>query len=264
MNDDLMLIDGVGRAEYLAVSEAGSSHVDGSIAAETRLCVSVNGLELASFMCTPVAQQDLALGFLLNEGIINSDDDLRAVTLSRSGTCVDVWLVTEEFEPPERLIVTSGCGGGLTYDDLAGDKEPLVFDGRVVDSGQLSKLMMDLHRGAHLYRDARGIHAAALANKDGLMMVAEDLGRHNCLDKLRGRSLRQGIVTRDMMLFSTGRISSEMIGKAYAMGIGLICSRTSPTNLSVKLAKEWGITLIGYLRQGRMRIYSHAERVSIA
>jgi FdhD protein len=89
----------------------------------------------------------------------------------------------------------------------------------------------------------------------------EDIGRHNCLDKLQGAALLAGIPTRDRILLSSGRISSEMINKARRLETPIVCSRTSPTSLSVALAEAWNITIVAYLRQDRMRVYTHPERV---
>jgi FdhD protein len=87
------------------------------------------------------------------------------------------------------------------------------------------------------------------------------VGRHNTLDKLRGKALLEGVATRGGVILTTGRVSSEMINKTRSMGVPLVCSRTSPTSLSVRLAEEWGITLVGYLRRNSMNVYTHPDRV---
>jgi FdhD protein len=100
-----------------------------------------------------------------------------------------------------------------------------------------------------------------LSDGQRLLLIAEDIGRHNTLDKLRGLALMQGVDTQDMVLLSSGRISSEMLNKAAHMGVPVIVSRTSPTSLSVALAQAWGITLVGYVRQNRMNVYTGVERL---
>jgi FdhD protein len=234
--------------------------MDGEVVEEVLACISVNGQELATFMCSPFDLDTLALGFLLNEGLISGYDDVRALTLSKNDTCVDVWLRDVDFEPPARAVVTSGCGGGVTFDDLSSKHEPLVSDLTAAPS-QLSDLMRRMHLGADLYHRARGVHSAALACDDHLMLHVEDVGRHNCLDRLRGAALKRNIETRDHILLSSGRISSEMINKARRLETPIVCSRTSPTSLSVALAEEWQMTIVAYLRQNRMRVYTHPERI---
>ncbi len=115
--------------------------------------------------------------------------------------------------------------------------------------------------GAELYQQARGVHTAVLATHEQILLQVEDVGRHNCLDKLIGAVLQQSVLTKGRILLSSGRISSEMINKARRMGIPIICSRTSPTSLSVALAEAWNITIVAYLRQNKMRIYTHPERI---
>jgi FdhD protein len=200
------------------------------------------------------------LGFLYNEGLIQSADDVRHVRITAKETCVDVWLHNTELELPQRAIVTAGCGGGVTFDDLSQKHEPLASD-LTATPEQLTDLMKQLHLGAEMYREVRGVHTAVLATTDDVLLQVEDVGRHNCLDKLAGAALQSQTATQDRILLSSGRISSEMINKARRMGIPIICSRTSPTSLSVALAETWNIAIVAYLRQDRMRIYTHPERI---
>ena len=247
-------------ATYISINGRAPNTISGAVVEEALACLSVNGQELAAFMCSPHDLDKLALGFLFNEGLIQSVDDVRHVRISAKETCVDVWLHDTELKLPQRTIVTAGCGGGVTFDDLSQKHEPLVSD-LMATPEQLSHLMKQLHMGAEKYQEARGIHTAVLAAHDQVLLQVEDVGRHNCLDKLAGAALQQNITTRDKILLSSGRISSEMINKARRMGIPIICSRTSPTSLSVALAEAWNIALVAYLRQDRMRIYTHAERI---
>jgi FdhD protein len=248
---------------YLSVDGERPQAIEGQIVEEALACISVNGEELATFMCTPADLDKLALGFLYNEGIIQGLDDVRQLHISKSTTCVDVWLHDTGYTRPSRAIVTSGCGGGVTFDDLSAKHEPLQSD-LAAEPVQLAELMRQMLLGAESYQKARGIHTAALADGDHILLQVEDVGRHNCLDKLSGAALQAGISTRDRILISSGRISSEMINKARHLQTPIVCSRTSPTSLSVALAEAWNMTVVGYIRQGRMRIYSHPRRVLAA
>jgi len=234
--------------------------VDGEVIEEGFVSIFVNALELATVMCTPRDQDKLALGFLYNEGVIGGMSEVRAVHVCPSGVCVDVWLARADFEPPKRIILTSGCGGGVTFDDLSKQMEPLNSS-VTISTTRLSELMAAMQKRGSLYARSRGVHTAALSDGKELIAIAEDVGRHNTIDKLRGECLVRGIDPKDHILLATGRISSEMINKAARMGCPIVASRTSPTSMSVRLAREWNITLCGYVRRGTMNVYAHPERL---
>lgn len=256
------IADGVKPSQYISVNNGSVMNIDGEVVDEALVCLSVNGRELATIMCSPRDLEELAIGFLYNESIIENVSDIRDIHLSKNNTCVDVWLNDLDFVPPEKFIITAGCGGGITFDDLSQKQSPLESD-LVVPVEHLVGLMRDMHLGAKLYHRARGIHTAVLADTQAVNLQVEDVGRHNCLDKLAGRALSQGVKTNNKILLSSGRISSEMINKARRLGTPIVCSRTSPTALSLALAETWKITIVAYLRQNRMRIYTHPERVRI-
>jgi FdhD protein len=260
LSADLQSPSGTRPVRYISLGAGPPQKVDGEVVDETLSCLSVNGQELATFMCSPHDLDRMALGFLFNEGIIERREDVRALHISRGDTCVDVWLEDSQAVLPERPIVTAGCGGGVTFDDLLGEREPLAIDMQATSS-QLASLMRQMHLGATLYQRARGIHTAALATDDALILQVEDVGRHNCLDKLAGAALMEGIQTRGHILLTSGRISSEMLNKARRLQTPIVCSRTSPTSLSVRLAEAWNITIVAYLRLDRMRVYTYTDRV---
>lgn len=226
---------------------------------EAMVAIYVNGLEIASIMCTPQEQDLLALGFLKSEGFIAQLDEVDHVHIGAGGCCADVWL-THAIQQPERKIVTSGCGGGVTFDDLSGDIEPLT-DNVHIDPETLVQLFNRLHSADSLHARAHGVHTAGLAHGENLVCVAEDVGRHNTIDKLVGASLVKGMETSGLILLTTGRVSSEMLRKGAVMGCPIIASRNSPTSMSVAMAQAWNITLIGYVRRASMRVYTHPERL---
>ena len=236
------------------------SPVSGEVIEEGFVSIFVNGEELATVMCSPRQQDRLALGFLCNEGLIHSLADVRAVHVCPSGACVDVWLTRSDFVRPNRLILTSGCGGGVTFDDLSKTIEPLE-SAITIRPQRLAELLIAMQQQATLYARARGVHTSALADGEKIIVLAEDVGRHNTIDKLRGACLLEQIDPRDKILLCTGRISSEMINKAVRMGCPVVASRTSPTSMSVQLARQWNVTLAGYVRRDSMKVYAHPERM---
>ena len=234
--------------------------VEAEVIEEALVTIYVNSLELATIMCTPHEQDCLALGFLKNEGLIEALADVESLHISKDGCCVDVWL-SHAIRKPARTIITSGCGGGGTFDDPSLGIEPLQDDLRIAPE-LLFERFNELHSPQSLHARARGVHAAGLSDGERILALTEDVGRHNTIDKLLGLCLMQGIETRGRILLATGRVSSEMLRKGGLMGCPVIASRNSPTSMSVAMARAWNITLIGYVRRGSLRVYAHPERLS--
>jgi FdhD protein len=269
---------------YYKFTARGVECVEGSVIGETRWRLYVNQEQLVTFMCTPHSLHYLALGFCLNEGLIRSLADVRMLRVYEDAdhcycfspplglnetlathVCerwvgmIDMRLRSQVTISGHRVL-TSGCGGGVTFDDSAAARQPLTFT-RAVHSEHIFALMRALNQRATLYRATRGVHTSLLETRDGEIILAEDVGRHNTLDKIRGECLMRGIETRDGILVTTGRISSEMLTKTANMGLPIVVSRTSPTFLSTQLAEQWNITAIGYTRGSEMNVYTHPERI---
>ena len=233
--------------------------VGGVVPVEEMITLYVNAQPLVSTMCTPIQLEDLAVGFLFNEGLIETVDDVAVVELCGGGRCVDTWL-EHDVEAPQLRVITSGCSGGTTFENVAAVHHRIESDRRVTPQG-VTRLMEELSRRADLYHRSGGIHTAGLADRERLMCIAQDIGRHNALDKVAGMCLRLGQATEDAILLTSGRVSSEMLQKVARMGVPVVVSRTSPTSLSVQLAQAWGVTLIGYTRRRSFRVYAGEERV---
>lgn len=236
--------------------------VESEVIEEALVSLHLNGRELATIMCTPRDQLPLALGFLKNEGLLTSLDEVTLTHVSSDGCCVDVWL-SHAVEIPRRRIVTSGCGGGVTFEDPTQALPALEEDLRLTPA-QLVDQLNALHMPDSLHARTRGVHAAGLSDGTRLLAAVEDVGRHNTIDKLLGLCLLQGIDTRGRALLATGRVSSEMLRKGALMGCPIIASRNSPTSMSVAMAGAWNITLVGYVRRDSLRVYTHPERLGAA
>ncbi len=233
--------------------------VEAEVIEEALVSLHLNGRELATIMCTPRDQLPLALGFLKNEALIQSLDEVTLTHVSRDGCCVDVWL-SHPVDFPRRRIVTTGCGGGVTFDDPSQSLPPVTEDLRLTPA-ELVLQLSELHQPGSLHARTRGVHAAGLSNGKRLLASVEDVGRHNTIDKLLGICLLEGIETRGRALLATGRVSSEMLRKGTRMGCPIIASRNSPTSLSVAMAEAWNVTLVGYVRRDSLRVYAHPERL---
>jgi len=250
---------GVYPVTYTGYYDAECRPVRGVLPIEAQITLYVNGRPLVSLMCTPTRLEELALGFLFNEGLIEGLGEVAVVELCDGERGVDIWL-EHDIEPPRLRIITSGCSGGVTFEDVV-SVHHRVESGTRVTPQQVTHLMQEFLRATALYHRAGGIHGAALAEVGRVLCVAEDIGRHNAFDKIAGLCLRQDQPLRDRVLLTTGRASSEIVNKVARMGVPVVISRTSPTSLSVRLAQAWGITLIGYTRRRSFRVYAGAERV---
>jgi FdhD protein len=233
--------------------------LDLGVVTERPLTILVNGQELATMMSTPVKLDCLVVGFLSFEGIIQDLSEIASLEIHEEMGLVEVTL-TKPFTPPIRRVFTSGCSGGITF-SLALQQYPPVLSEELLRPEQVYPLMRELFNACTLYMATRGVHGAALSDGEKLLIVAEDVGRHNALDKIMGEALLRGIPTQGCLLLSTGRISSEMLRKGAHMGTPFIISRTSPTSLAIQGAKQLGITLIGYARGDSFNVYTHPERI---
>ncbi len=224
---------------------------------EKDLTVYVNLRELVTILCTPTKLNFLVLGFLYSEGIISGMEDVLMMRVCDEESEVDVRLKKTGVDIPTKRRLTSGCGGGASF----------TTQGQKVDSEikitpeEILSLMKRLQEKMDLYRFSGGVHASALADVKDLLVVAEDIGRHNTLDKIQGECMLTGLTTKDRLLLSTGRISSEMLLKAARMQVPIIVSRHSPTGSAVLLARDLGIALVGRVRGNRLSVYSHPERL---
>ncbi|MBN1265423.1 MAG: formate dehydrogenase accessory sulfurtransferase FdhD [Anaerolineales bacterium] len=237
-----------------------NKETDGFIVEESLVSLYVNGKEIASLMATPLNQDWLAAGFLKNAHLINTVDEIKILHITRAGCCVDIWL-DHELQQPDRKIITSGCGGGILFEEPDQEVGRIEYD-VVYSPDQLYALFDQLQQVSKIHRQAGGIHAAALSDGKELLITVEDIGRHNTVDKLCGYSLLNSLDTGGLLLLTTGRVSSEMTLKGARMGCPVIASRNSATSLSRKIAESWNITLAGYVRRRSMRVYTHPERLS--
>lgn len=235
--------------------------VDEEVIGEIRFTVFLDGKELITFMCSPWKLRELVLGFLYLEGLIESLDDVTLLRICPEDRLAEVQL-RGPVSIPERKILTSGCSGGMSFGKYLEDIQAFrLTNGAHLPPDRVYDTMRRLYQHASLYHRARGVHTSVLDWGNDNFIVAEDIGRHNTLDKLQGHCLVEGRTTRDGLLVSSGRISSEMLLKSAVMGVPIVGSRTSPTELAVTLAERLNITVIGYIRPGSMNVYTHPWRL---
>ncbi len=236
---------------------------DAETIVETPVSLTINGTSWMSFMCTPADLEALAVGFLYNEQVIQSMSEVVDVRVCDHGDNVDVWL-DRAVEQPTSWRRTSGCTGGVTAVDLLA-KPDISFDREQprFKPDAIGELVEMLFASQDLYRETGGVHTSMLSDGKKVLVAAEDIGRHNTLDKIAGLCLMKNIWPETRILVTTGRISSEMLQKAARLQAPIVISRTSPSSLSIEMAERYGITLIGYARRQRFNVYTNEQRVGL-
>lgn len=270
--------DGGGRvvrrpALRLAVGAAAERRQE-EVAAEAALTLYVDGEELVTLLCTPADLEELVVGYLAAEGVIDRPDDLRwlAVDAERG----EAWTATrggagqERARASARRLVGSCCGKsrpGLIWQADLGTVRSGRGRGPRLTPAAAARAMAELRgaAAADVFGRTGGVHDAGLARADGSLVVRRmDIGRHNALDKLYGHVLLRGLGTEGLIAAVSGRISAEVLLKVAKMGVTVLLSKAAPTSLALDLAEELGMTAVGFVREGRMTVYTGAWRILAA
>jgi len=249
-----------------AVRRRICKHTDGSfeeledlVALEKKVRISVNGKEIVSLYCTPHMVKELVVGLLMTEGIIRGNWCAdRMSILFGDEILVDV--PAEGEVVTEGKTITSGCVGGVTFEKKI-DAKPIT-DPFTIDRDSLRYIFRDFQARSELYRLTGCIHSAALSDGKVIVCFAEDIGRHNAVDKVIGYALLENIPFSGKIMLASGRISSEISSKCSRWGIPILATRTAPTNLAVEIAEKRGVTVVGFVRGNRFNVYTHPERIT--
>ncbi len=229
---------------------------------EIMLTVHVNGKPLVNIACAGIHLDELAAGFLRSERIIATSREIENIKISKNKNIVNVTLNNKTNYPPAQVknIASSGARGKTNLDLLLPLDVPADFN---LKTGLALKLMDELLNGSAVHNQTGGTHCSALAVNNNIVALREDIGRHNTIDMLAGFALLKKVKLNKAIILTTGRISSEIVYKVWNMGISIIISHSAPTANAMDLSRKANILLIGYVRNGKMNIYSHERRVII-
>jgi len=254
------------------------------VALEEPLEVIVNGQSIAVLMRLPGSEKELAAGFVITEGYVRHATDILILHHCGSGhpapgeapdadgdlasrNQVSLRVLEAGFSPPDRpdvvRLIRSGCGAAEVT-ALAETLPPLPRD-LTLPAAQLPEMGRRMRDLQTVHREIGGVHAAAVFAAGAparAIVLAEDIGRHNAMDKAIGHCLLRGLPMHDKCLITSGRASYEMVTKAIRAGIPIVASASAPTSLAVQLAHDRGLTLVGYLRGSRMNVYTHPDRLT--
>ncbi|MBN1485120.1 MAG: formate dehydrogenase accessory sulfurtransferase FdhD [Chloroflexia bacterium] len=258
----------------LEIYPDGVGPVDVSLPLEILLRVEINGRPRAGLMALPGLERELALGFCLSQGLIASFDDVLLVEYCRdegeaehspeeAAAIVRLRARPEAVSELDRgvRLVLSGCGS-VGPERASLDLPRLSLEGPQVGPEALWRIDAALRRSQSTYHQAGAVHAAGLFTAIGeTLILAEDIGRHNAVDKVLGAALIRGLSLEDKILLGTGRASHDIVAKGVRLGVPVVASFSAPTSLAVELAEETGCTLIGRLRRRRFLVYTHPGRV---
>jgi FdhD protein len=250
----------------LRVQDDQFEWAEDEVVTEYPLTIFLNDEEFATIVCTPTDLEEMVIGFLASEGAIRDYAEIKQLTVDENSgfAYVDLQqqtILSQQFYNKRRI--TSCCGKSRQsfyfYSD-ARTAKPAKSSVSITPE-QCFRLMDELHSASLIHRSTGGVHNAALCTPQQILLSYSDIGRHNALDKIYGHCLRESLRTDDKVLVFSGRISSEVLLKAAKIGAGVIVSKSAPTELALQLAEELNITAIGFVRQGRMNVYTHPDRV---
>ncbi|MBI5666346.1 MAG: formate dehydrogenase accessory sulfurtransferase FdhD [Nitrospirae bacterium] len=246
------------KRNIIKITETHNSQTEDIIAEEKRLRISVNGKEALKLYCSPIMVRELVVGFMMTEGIIQGNWCAERMTIQYADEIL-VDIPAEGEVSLEGATITSGCVGGVTFDRPAAER--ISGNGVVIGIDKLRELFHEFQKKSSLYDQTGCIHSAAVSDGEYILVVAEDIGRHNAVDKAIGFCFLEQVPLTDKILFVSGRLSSEMASKCSRWGIPIVVSRAAATALSVDIADKCGITMVGFMRGKRCNIYTHPERI---
>ncbi|WP_224981467.1 formate dehydrogenase accessory sulfurtransferase FdhD [Geomonas agri] len=228
---------------------------------EFPLVLRVNDREIVTLIASPHDLRFLVAGFLRLQGFVTHLDDFLMLSVCNDYGIANV-RIKGEIPAELKPVLTSGCGTGITFLLPEAACARGIADGVQVPVTAIFELMKQVALSSAKYKSHGGVHSAAVGDTAGrLLLHAEDLGRHNTIDRLAGEALLKGIPLSGTILATSGRVSAEMATKAALLGIAVIVSRTSPTDMAIRICEDAGIALVGYLRGTRFTAYTHPEYI---
>jgi FdhD protein len=247
-------------------------HKKDLVAEEAPLHILLNQTHYVTILCTPSQLKELAVGYLLSEGLLKSIDEIREVRLENDGKCVvrlkphvNVEKQITMAQPFARLIV-SACGS-TDYWSITKLMDrlnlPEIARGFKVEAKVLLESVKQLNKLAEVFGKTGGVHVAAICSREGEpIALAEDVGRHNAVDKVIGECALKSVNFKNCFLSLSGRLTGDIVLKAARMQIPIVVSMAAAINSGIEVAKRTGMTLVGFARGKRMNVYTHAERIT--
>ena len=244
--------------------------VDGvidEVASELPIRLILNNEPLVTLLCTPSELEELVVGFLLSEGLLQEKSSIQRLEIDEKDAAVRIQL---SGLPPdwsalfEKRTISSGCGRGITFTNYRMEHERRIsVKGPLMSFEDIRRLLRTFRNISTLYLETGGVHSAALSDGKEILFFSEDIGRHNAVDKLIGKAFLNGVSVENKILLTSGRVTSEIMTKAGRNRFPILISRAAPSCMAVSYAEDMGITLIGFARGDRMNIYTWPNRIAM-
>lgn len=238
------------------------SETSDQVVNEMVLNLAIDFKNLSAMTCSPEHLEELAAGYLVTSGIVTAENRLSSLKYEESKNIMHIEL--EDNSVIKEMVFSKlkpvGCGAGTLLFNLKRSDNIPTSDLTVTNT-QISALMNEFNKSSELFLSTGGVHSAAVSDGNSILVMREDIGRHNAIDKVIGNMYLAGKPFNDKIVLTSGRISSEIVLKLIYAGVRMIISRSAPTWKAIELAEENVITLIGFARSTNFNVYSHFERV---
>ena len=235
--------------QVTVISDRGQEKKKDPVVCEHTLSIVLNKKNLLTLICSPEDLPALAVGHLFTQGFISRADEVENVEELADNRTVSIH-VKRILKADRETVLPPG-----------GMKLQKVRSGATVSFRRITELVRKAEERCDVFSETGGAHACALSDTGGIVFFSEDIGRHNAIDRVIGRCLLDGVPFRDKLLFTTGRVSSVILAKSVRAGVPLLVSRSAPSFEAVRLAEEYGVTLAGFARGGRLNVYAGRGRI---
>jgi len=250
------------KIKIIKCKDGTSSQAYDDVIIEFPLTIYIRAEQYATLLCTPEYEEELIVGYLFSENIIKKNSDIKSISIDlKSGEAfvdiVDANVLESDIN--KKRLITSGCANNTVFYNavdkikLQNTKNKEKID---LDMESLLDTMMNMNKSSELFLRTGGVHMSLLSDGKEFNVFREDIGRHNAIDKIVGHIILSEVSTKGKVLFSSGRLSSEMVLKSAKAGIEVIVSKSAPMDMAIRIADELGIVLIGFARGKRCNIYS--------
>ncbi len=253
-----------------AILKVSGSRVEGvidEVASELPVRLVVNNEPLVTLLCTPFELEELAVGFLLSEGLLSDRTSIKKLDVDEREFTVRIELsgLPPDFSRLfEKRTISSGCGKGVTFTSYRTSAEHRIeTKSPLITLDGVRNLLNNFRTISKLYLETGGVHSAGLSDGKEILFFSEDIGRHNAVDKLIGKAFLKSIPVENKILITSGRVTSEIMTKAGRNRLPILISRAAPSCMAISYAEDMGITLVGFARGDRMNIYTWPKRIKL-